>query len=453
MKKTLRLIGVLALMSSISIVTIPMLFVMVPGIPPNIEFTSYTISPPLPRTGALAPDNILNKAERLFENEIIGPESIAWKRTDEIYVGVQDGTIRKISGNDFNQMSTIVQIGEACEGNWQEHICGRPLGLRFAPDGRLLVADAYYGIYAVDVEKTSKECLVGPTDVIEDKTFRLPNDLDVDGDGNIYWTDSSSDADLSNLLLASLADGTGRVIRYNAKTKTNTVLMKGLHIANGVQLSPKEDFLLVCESIQSRVHIYWLQGPKVGTSEVFLDGLPGSCDNIRPRPDGGYYISLFTLRHADMPDPAKLFQIPIVRKLICRVFACLQLMVDTIQLILPNQRWELISYEIFNLEPLVYLSPEKESIIIEVDENGVIIDSLQGNNGNIRFVSEASHVGDNIFFGSPFERYLGRLYLGPNGSLSDLRRELFLKHSKNEHESLEKNPEIIKRADIGNIEN
>lgn len=38
------------------------------------------------------------------------------------------------------------------DGPWQEEICGRPLGLRFAPDGKLLVADAYFGLFSVDVD-------------------------------------------------------------------------------------------------------------------------------------------------------------------------------------------------------------------------------------------------------------------------------------------------------------
>lgn len=36
-----------------------------------------------------------------------------------------------------------------------EHTCGRPLGLRFDNEGRLIVADSYLGLHRVDV-KTGK---------------------------------------------------------------------------------------------------------------------------------------------------------------------------------------------------------------------------------------------------------------------------------------------------------
>ena len=49
------------------------------------------------------------------------------------------------------------------------------------------------------------------------------------------------------------------------------------------------------------------------------------------------------------------------------------------------------------------------SIVLEVDNNGNIIQSLQGQNGKIKFISEAALIGDNYFFGSPGEPYLGRL--------------------------------------------
>jgi len=37
---------------------------------------------------------------------------------------------------------------------------------------------------------------------------------------------------------------------------------------------------------------YFLKGPRKGESEVFVDGLPGLPDNIRPTGRGGYYIGL-----------------------------------------------------------------------------------------------------------------------------------------------------------------
>lgn len=37
-------------------------------------------------------------------------------------------------------------------GQHEEHICGRPLGMRFDKAGRLYVIDAYLGLFLVDVK-------------------------------------------------------------------------------------------------------------------------------------------------------------------------------------------------------------------------------------------------------------------------------------------------------------
>lgn len=72
-------------------------------------------------------------------------------------------------------------------------------------------------------------------------------------DGSIYWSDASTVADIDNMLFELLGGPTGRLVKYDAKTKTNTVLISNLHFANGVQLSENEDFVLVTETVGARV--------------------------------------------------------------------------------------------------------------------------------------------------------------------------------------------------------
>lgn len=45
---------------------------------------------------------------------------------------------------------------------------------------------------------------------IEDKKPKLPNSLAISKNGDIYWTDSSSDFKLEDGVYSLLADGTGR---------------------------------------------------------------------------------------------------------------------------------------------------------------------------------------------------------------------------------------------------
>lgn len=71
-----------------------------------------------------------------------------------------------------------------------EHICGRPLGLRFhKKTGDLYIADAYFGLLKVG----SNGGLATPlTTEAEGVPLNFTNDLDIDEEGNIYFTDSST---------------------------------------------------------------------------------------------------------------------------------------------------------------------------------------------------------------------------------------------------------------------
>ena len=71
-----------------------------------------------------------------------------------------------------------------------EHICGRPLGLRFdKKTGDLYIADAYFGLMKVGPEGGLATSLANEAEGIP---LRFTNDLDIDDEGNIYFTDSST---------------------------------------------------------------------------------------------------------------------------------------------------------------------------------------------------------------------------------------------------------------------
>lgn len=71
-----------------------------------------------------------------------------------------------------------------------EHICGRPLGLRFDRNtGDLYIADAYLGLLKVGPEGGLATSLATEA---EGMPLRFTNDLDIDDEGNVYFTDSSS---------------------------------------------------------------------------------------------------------------------------------------------------------------------------------------------------------------------------------------------------------------------
>lgn len=56
------------------------------------------------------------------------------------------------------------------EGFAEEKICGRPLGMAFDTQGNnLIVADAYYGIWSVDLNNGKKSLLVAPNEEFDGK--------------------------------------------------------------------------------------------------------------------------------------------------------------------------------------------------------------------------------------------------------------------------------------------
>ncbi|KAK7082339.1 hypothetical protein SK128_004053 [Halocaridina rubra] len=397
----------------LDIIVVLLLITFLPGIPPNVSFTAYELDDALPFDGPLAKNEILNNAERILDGKIIGPESVASRRSDEIFVSLHNGKILRLWGKNFDHFQTVTTIGPGCDGPWQERICGRPLGMRFAPDGRLIIADAYLGLFALNVDTGEKERLVDTAVPIDGVLAKLPDDLDIDEEGNIYWSDASTVSDLSDGFIEMSSDPSGRLLKFDPKTKTNTVLLKNVHFANGVQLSPGNDFVLLCETFRSRVLRYWLKGPNAGKTDVFVDRLPGRPDNIRARRNGGYYVSLVAVDNEENMDAFKfLTRMPLLRKLILRLFALPKLLFDAISWVYPNQITDNISYKIFHLQPIVDLIASNACVIVELDANGKIVGSLQGDNGKVRLVSETDHVGNYLFFGSPYNNYLGYLHIG-----------------------------------------
>lgn len=88
---------------------------------------------------------------------------------------------------------------------------------------------------------------------IEGKLIKFADDLDIGKDGTIYFSDASTNVDPSLMVLELLGAPSGRLIKYDPKTKAASVLINNLHFANGVQLSKDEDFVMVAELVRSRV--------------------------------------------------------------------------------------------------------------------------------------------------------------------------------------------------------
>ena len=86
-------------------------------------------------------------------------------------------------------------------------------------------------------------------------------------------------------IMAGFSGFTGRLMRWDPSTRTNQVLSEGLGNANGVKLSPGEDYILVNEATFAQTSIHYLKGAKKGQTEVrpgliYLDKINLCCQTF-----------------------------------------------------------------------------------------------------------------------------------------------------------------------------
>lgn len=70
----------------------------------------FSLKPTLPLKGALAVNDKLNNAERLFENEIKGPEGLAIYN-NELYTTLHNGYVVKLVNG---KLVPIIKFGQDC---------------------------------------------------------------------------------------------------------------------------------------------------------------------------------------------------------------------------------------------------------------------------------------------------------------------------------------------------
>lgn len=129
--------------------------------------------------------------------------------------------------------------------------------------------------------------------------YGLIDEVIVASDGLIYFTDGTYKYPLATWWY-DLLEGKphGRLLVYDPKTNTTSVLVKNIQFANGVALSKSEDYLLYCESTTARVIKLHLKGSNKGKSEVFINNLPGHPDNIHRNKAGDrFYLALLFNRY------------------------------------------------------------------------------------------------------------------------------------------------------------
>ncbi len=332
-----------------------LLFWPVPGEP-----VAWTPREAPPLTGPFQPNSYLSKTERLGRDTCPGPEDIAVDKKGRIYCGTSDGRIIRLRPDGSNP-ELFAETG------------GRPLGLCFDDYSNLIVADAYIGLLSISRDGTITILCTSAVG----KKFMLTDDVDIAKDGTIYFTDATYKYPLHDYKLDGMEHRPhGRLLAYYPESGETRVLLDKLYFANGVAVSPDQTFLLVNETWKYRIKRYWLKGPKKGTSEIFLDNLPGVPDGISCNGKDIFWVALPSPRDKKIDD---MMSKPFLRKIIMR---------------LPSA---------------IIPMPKPYSFVLGFDLKGNVIHNLQDPEGSFNMITSVEQHKDVIYLGSVYENGFGRI--------------------------------------------
>lgn len=203
----------------------------------------------------------------------IGPEDVLLSPDgDRVLTGTNDGSIWSVA-TDGSVIERITQTG------------GRPLGLEWLPDGRLLVCDAHAGLLAVDPGGGDIEALVT---TVDGQALHFTNNAAVAEDGTVYFSDSSRHYSVedwkSDLIMHTMS---GRLLRRGPDGRVDTVL-DGVGFANGVALTADGSQVWVAELALRRVRRLTVDGRELAA----ITELPGYPDNIALGSDGLVWVAI-----------------------------------------------------------------------------------------------------------------------------------------------------------------
>ena len=298
--------------------------------------------------GDYAPNNRLAELEFIDIAGRKGPEDAAIGPDGLIYMATHDGEILRTTVDGPAQL--FASTG------------GRPLGITFAADGTLYIADAFQGLMAADPNGMVRLL----TAEVEGTPILYANSVDVAPDGRVYFTDSSmrfSAGEIGSTLAASVLDlvehsATGRVLRFDPATGETRVLATGLSFANGLALDSAGQSIYVLETGGYRLWRYPIEG---GEGEVVLANLPGFPDNLSRAGDGSLWFGLVSPRNAIMD---RLSGNVFARRLIMR---------------LPEK-----------MKP----APTRYGFVIRLDSQGNFLESLQDPSGDYALTTGAIPLAD-----------------------------------------------------------
>ncbi len=344
-----------------------MVLAMLLFVPSPIDPAAWD-SPSAPaETGIYEPNDRLAHAELLAKGELRQPEDIAFDQAGQLYTGTKDGIIHRIRLADDGQVERIEKFAETG---------GYPLGLAFAPDGSLIAAVKGKGLMEVRANGTVRLL----ADQVEGTPITYANEVAVAKDGIVYFTDSSRAFDMGWPYDILEARPHGRLLAYDPASNTTRTVLDELYFANGLALSPDEDYLLIAETPKYRILRLWLKGPLAHTVEPFADNLPLLPDNLFLDQDGDVWVG-----------GSKRIAV-----------------IDALQ---PRPYWKKqiakLPYALLKRVPTM----NRYGLAIRLNAEGQVTETLHDRQGDVYGVSSVVRQGDTLYFGTLFGDSIARLEL------------------------------------------
>ncbi|TDD58571.1 SMP-30/gluconolactonase/LRE family protein, partial [Kribbella antibiotica] len=207
-----------------------------------------------------------------------GPEDTLIDEDGNVLTGLEDGRILRVSA-DGTAISTLADTG------------GRPLGLEWLPDGKVLVCDTNRGLLTLDKDGRLTTLL----SAIDGRPMRFCNNAAVAPDGTIYFTDSSTRFGFEHWKADLLEhSATGSIYRLTPDGAV-TQLATNRAFPNGVALSADHQTLYWAETASYAV--YKLDLTAVSPEPELFAYVPGLPDNISRGSDNLIWVTVASPRN------------------------------------------------------------------------------------------------------------------------------------------------------------
>ncbi|MBN1154231.1 SMP-30/gluconolactonase/LRE family protein [candidate division KSB1 bacterium] len=219
--------------------------------------------------------------------------SVKLEHTDWSFVA---GGFQFPEGPAWNQDEQVLYLSN-CHSDWIASIAGTEVdtlirsldstfiktnGLIFSPEGYIVGCDFGIGkILKISTEGHAETLISG----YQNQPFNRPNDIIMDKQGNIYFTDPKG-------YDPSVLDG--RLFYFDMRTSELKLAADSLAFPNGLEISPVDGRLYVCESALHRIVRFDIESDgSLHHKSLFVELQGGDPDGLEFDVNGNLYVAHF----------------------------------------------------------------------------------------------------------------------------------------------------------------